>query len=376
MKADLRVSTSRACRARGPAASFVLKTLPAAMLLVFSQPGWSVDIVGATGLPQNGSVLSGTAAEHLSSDSNHLTITAANRTVLDWASFSVLVGKTLEFVQPAGGAVLNRVGLGADASQILGTLNANGTVMLMNPNGVMFGQGSSVNVGSLIATTGSIDRSAFETHGHAVITGATGSITNSGSITSTAGASGLVALVAPSVANQGVIAATGGTVVLQGSDAATISLTGGLYELAVPGGATGTAIINSAGATLNAKTLHLSVGDTANLLSGVINLEGVQQASSAIVVNGNTVELKSTLQAPEVSGNSNTVNVHSGARIQDGVKIAKTGTPGNGGSIYVRGGSYTEQVVLNKANLTLTGMDGAHINVLEGKPVSISPPVA
>ncbi|MDO9360035.1 MAG: filamentous hemagglutinin N-terminal domain-containing protein [Polaromonas sp.] len=351
MKAVVQVSRTRSSARRSASASFMLKALPSALALVFSQPGWAMDIVGAAGLPQNGSVISGAASGALSGDGSHLTVTAANRTVLDWASFSVLAGKTMDFVQPAGGAVLNRVGLGADASQILGTLNANGTVMLMNPNGVMFGLGASVNVGSLIATTGTIDRAAFEGHGHVMITGATGSITNLGNIISTAGASGLVALVAPSVVNQGHITATGGTIALAGSNAATISLNGGLYEFAIPGGATGTEVTNAAGASLQAKTLHLGVGDAANLLSGVINLEGVQQASSAIVVNGDTVVLKSALQASSVSGASNTVNVSGAARIQDGVNIVKSG-----GSVHVAAGTYVQPATLKiDKSLTLSG---------------------
>jgi hypothetical protein len=112
--------------------------------------------------------------------------------------------------------------------------------------------------------------------------------------------------------------------------AATVSLNGGLYEFAIAGGATGASVSNAAGASLDGATLRLGVGDAANLLSGVINLEGVQQASNAIVVNGNAVVLKSALQAPNVSGNSNRVDVYSGARIQDAVNIAKTGTPGAG----------------------------------------------
>jgi large exoprotein involved in heme utilization and adhesion len=86
--------------------------------------------------------------------------------------------------------------------------------MLMNPNGVMFGQGAVVNVGSLIATTGNIDANNFMSTGGAQITGATGSIVNQGSIT--AQGAGLVALVAPSVTNRGSIIATGGTIALAG----------------------------------------------------------------------------------------------------------------------------------------------------------------
>jgi len=345
--------------------SFALKTLSAAAALLFAPPGWTVDILGATGLPQSGTVFSGTASGSVAG--NQMTINqASNRAVIDWVSFDINPGKMVQIIQPGvTSAMLNRVTGDASPSQILGSLSANGTVMLMNPNGVMFGNNAVVNVGSLIATTGNIDVTNFINTGGAQITGAVGSVTNRGSIT--AQNAGLVALVAPSVTNHGSITATGGTIALAGATAATVSLNGGLYEFAIAGGATGSSVSNEAGSSLNGATLRLGVGDAANLLSGVINLEGVQQASNAIVVNGNAVVLKSALQAPSVSGNSNHIDVYGGARIQDAVNIAKTGTPGAGAAVDVHGGTYTEQVTLNKANLTLTGMNGANIDVLEGK---------
>ncbi|MES2686009.1 MAG: filamentous hemagglutinin N-terminal domain-containing protein [Pseudomonadota bacterium] len=352
------------------ASSFVLKALPSALMLVFANAGWAADptinVGGAAGLPLNGSVAAGLATGNVSG--NQLTVTQTTaRAVIDWSSFNIGAGKSVHFAQPAAGAVLNRVSAATNASQISGALSADGMVMLMNPHGVLFNQGSSVNVGALIATTGTIDENTF-TNTSAQITGASaGIISNQGNITVTAGASGLVALVAPSVINRGVITATGGSVALQGSSAATISLNGGLYEFAIPGGATGIEVTNAAGATLNARTLQLGVGDAANLLSGVINLEGVQQATHAIVVSGHAVELKSALQAPGVSGSSDIVNVSSGARIQDAVKIAKTGVPGAGGTVNVGAGTYSEQVVLNKANMTLKGFHGANISVQEGQ---------
>jgi filamentous hemagglutinin family protein len=345
--------------------SFVLKALPAAAALLFSPPGWTADIAGGAGLPQNGTVFSGAISACVAGcvAGNQLTINQTSaRAVVDWASFNIDAGKAVQILQPgAASAMLNRVTGDANPSQILGSLSATGTVMLMNPNGVMFGQTATVNVGSLIATTGNIDVNNFISTGGAQITGAAGSITNRGSIT--AEAAGLVALVAPSVTNQGSIIATGGTIALAGSTAGTVSLNGGLYEFAIPAGATGASVSNTAGASLDGATLLLGVGDAANLLSGVINLEGVQQASNAIVVNGHAVVLKSALQAPNVSGNANRVDVYSGARIQDAVNIAKTGAPGAGAAVDVHAGDYAEQVALNKANLTLTGLAGARIVV-------------
>ncbi|MDP3604414.1 MAG: filamentous hemagglutinin N-terminal domain-containing protein, partial [Polaromonas sp.] len=202
----------------------MLKALPSALMLVFANAGWAVDpsinVGGAAGLPLNGSVAAGSATGNVSG--NQLTITqTTNRAVIDWSSFHIDAGKAVHFAQPAAGAVLNRVSAATNASQISGALSANGMVMLMNPHGVLFNQGSSVNVGALIATTGIIDENTFS-HNSAQITGASGGIiSNQGNITATAGASGLVALVAPSVNTRGVIPATGGSIALQGSSAAT-----------------------------------------------------------------------------------------------------------------------------------------------------------
>jgi filamentous hemagglutinin family protein len=49
--------------------------------------------------------------------------------------------------------VLNRV-IGQDPSSLLGRLQSNGRVFLINPNGIVFGTGSRMDVGGLVASTG------------------------------------------------------------------------------------------------------------------------------------------------------------------------------------------------------------------------------
>jgi len=360
-----------------------LKTLPLAVALCFCAPLWADTINPGTvaGLPTGGTVAPNEGVVSHQLTSSQLTLTqSTQRAVINWESFNIDAGKTVQFIQPnANAAVLNRVVGSANMSQIYGSLSANGTVVLMNPNGVYFHQGANINVGSLIVTSGRIDSSQFMTEGPITIQDAiSGSITNEGSIT--AENAGLVALVAPSVVNKGAIVATGGRIALSGADRATVSLNGGLFELTVPSGALGTnaSITNASDGPdlpgrLEGKTIFMTTGDAANLLSGVINLQGVQQASSAIVVDGNTVVLKSDLVAPSVTGSSNAIEVQAGGSIQDAVNIAKVGTLGNGATIDVRAGTYTEPinsaneslVTLNKANLTLTGHDGAKLAVAD-----------
>jgi filamentous hemagglutinin family protein len=342
------------------------KTLSLAVALCFTASGRAADINPViAGLPMGGTVAAGSVSSELTG--NKLTLTQSGpRAILDWQSFNIGTGKTVEFVQPnASAAVLNRVSANAGLSEIYGTLSANGMVLLMNPNGVLFGNGATINVGSLIASTGTVNANRFMdsvNDGVIAISGATGSsVRNEGSIT--VQDTGLLALVAPSVVNQGHITATAGRITLAGTDRATVSLNGGLFEFALPAGAIGGSVSNAAGASLQGAHLLLSTGDAAGLLTGSINLEGVQQASTALVVDGGTVHLRSALDAPALSGSSRRIEVSPGARIADAVRIARIGSPGDGATVALMAGEHTQQVVLDKAHLTLRGEDGALLRV-------------
>jgi filamentous hemagglutinin family protein len=62
--------------------------------------------------------------------------------VIDWSSFNIGAGQTTQFVQPNAQAIaVNRIG-GSAPSQILGTLDANGRIVLIKSNGMLFGKDS------------------------------------------------------------------------------------------------------------------------------------------------------------------------------------------------------------------------------------------
>src|SRR5512135_305366 len=84
---------------------------------------------------------------------NTLTITNTPNTILNWNSFSIGAQNAVRFDQAsASSQVLNRV-TGKDPSSILGSLSSNGRVWLLNPNGVLFGQGARIDVAGLVAST-------------------------------------------------------------------------------------------------------------------------------------------------------------------------------------------------------------------------------
>ena len=84
---------------------------------------------------------------------NLLTVTNTNGAIINWNSFSIGANETTRFNQAsAASSVLNRV-LANDPSVLLGTLSSNGRVWLVNPAGIMVGQGARIDVAGFVAST-------------------------------------------------------------------------------------------------------------------------------------------------------------------------------------------------------------------------------
>lgn len=141
------------------------------------------------------------------------TVTSTPGTIINWQSFSVEAGETTRFVQQsASSAVLNRI-TGQDPTRILGSLESNGRVYLINPNGVMFGKESRVDVAGLVASTLNItDDDFIAGRGKFAAKGQAGDVTSQGAITTATG--GKVYLIGSNVENSGVITTAKGEVVL------------------------------------------------------------------------------------------------------------------------------------------------------------------
>ena len=162
-------------------------------------------------------------AQVLSSGANTLITQTSNKAIINWQDFSVASGATVQFNQPGTSAItLNRV-TGAGVSAIDGAIRSNGQVWLLNPNGILIGNGASINVGSLLATTSDIANQDFLA-GRYNFSGGNGAIANSGAIQASSG--GSVVLSAPNVTNRGLIRARAGHVVLAGTDTFTVDFNG------------------------------------------------------------------------------------------------------------------------------------------------------
>ena len=107
--------------------------------------------ISVQALPNGAKTVNGDVSIAISS--NNMNITASDRAIINYNSFDIAKNESVNFIQPSStSVVLNRVIL-ANPSSILGSLNANGRVFLINPAGIVFGADSSVNTNSFLATT-------------------------------------------------------------------------------------------------------------------------------------------------------------------------------------------------------------------------------
>ena len=151
--------------------------LSGGMLLL---PNWSY------ALPQGGQVVAGTGSIG-TPGGNQMNITGSGNVAIDWNSFNVAQGETVNFSGMQ--AVLNYV-TGNTKSEIFGNISGSGVhVFLVNPNGILFGATASVNVGQLTASTRTIDNrksfdgTAFSTLGTEAAQKVRGDIINLGELT-------------------------------------------------------------------------------------------------------------------------------------------------------------------------------------------------
>ncbi len=235
-------------------------------------------------LPSGGEVSAGQAA--ISQSGARMTIHQATpKAAIDWQGFSIGAQETVQFVQPGAAAIaLNRV-LGQDPSLILGRLDANGQVFLLNPNGVLFGHGAQVNVGGIVASTLSLSNEDFLAGRYRFGGAGGGTVVNRGAITAADG--GYVALLGPRVSNEGVITARLGTVALAAGEQTTLTLAGQqLLAVAVDRDAVGALAANRQLIQADGGQVIMTAKARDALLDTVVNNAGVIEARSVGVKNG------------------------------------------------------------------------------------------
>ena len=95
-------------------------------------PGW-FGLLPARANPTGGTVAQGSAATFNTSGSQFTINQSSANAFINWSSFNIAAGETTTFVQPSSSSVAWNQINDANPSQIFGNLNANGYVVLQNP---------------------------------------------------------------------------------------------------------------------------------------------------------------------------------------------------------------------------------------------------
>lgn len=274
--------------------------------------------------PVGPAVVNGTAT--FNQQDSTLTITNSNGAIINWQGFSIGANEVTRFVQSsAASSVLNRV-VTQNPSTLLGALQSNGRVFLINPAGIMVGQGARIDVAGFVASTLHLSDQDFLA-GKLDFTGipGAGNVTNAGTITTPTG--GSVYLLAPNVENSGTITTPAGETILAAGQTVQI------IDSSTPG-----VKVEITGDANQATNLGEILAESGRIgVAGVlVKNSGTLNANSA-VSEGGRIFLKATRDAI-VDGNS---------------RISATGT--KGGQIDVLG---DRVAVTDNAQLDVSGRDG------------------
>jgi len=290
-------------------------------LVLIGLAGWSA----VQAAPSGGTIAAGngTGTIQVSPDQKQVSINQqTQKLVIDWNRFNIDVGESVTFNQPGASAIaLNKVN-GLSPSSILGKLDANGQVFLVNPNGIVFGRGAEVNVGGLVASTKQISDADFKAGNYHYTGSSNASVLNNGVIT--ARDRGYVALLGAQVNNQGEIHARLGRVALGAGGEFTLSFDG-------------------------SSLLNLRVTDTALAAlaenSGILKADGglvLMTARTAGAALQTVVNNQGVIEAKTLQGQKGRIELIGGTDIGDVVVAGKLdasalGSAGDGGSVLVTG---------------------------------------
>ncbi|WP_370822084.1 two-partner secretion domain-containing protein [Acidaminococcus massiliensis] len=254
------------------------RKLSAGVLLALSLGGT------AYAMPTGGQIQSGQGT--IAQNGKNMTVTQqSGKMAVDWTQFNIARDEAVKFAQPGRDAVaLNRI-TGGQKSVIDGALSANGNLFLVNPNGVVFGKTSSIEVGSLVASTAQLSDTFMKSFAGSTANlnltlgeGNNSAILNEGTITAQGG---LVALHAAQVENTGTISNPGGTVALATAKQLTLSPdSDGKLNYAVDGELAQAKALNSGRIQADGGYVVMTAKSADDVLGTVVNNTGTIEAKT------------------------------------------------------------------------------------------------
>ena len=351
-------------------------------------------ISDAKAAPQGGAVVGGQATIGQSGTTTTIT-QSTNRAAINWQSFNVAADETVTFAVPTNGATLNRV-LGNAATTIQGTVQSNGTLILVNPNGLVFETGSKITAQNFVATTAEIDPGLFmagtnpQFSAHANLVG-NGKITLKGEITTAD--RGVIGIFAPQILNTGKISARLGSVTLAGGmNSFVIDFDGnGLINFEIsPREAANlqrVAIENEGTISANGGQILMQANAASNLLNAVLSNRGdmfVEQVEDEIANAANAkhditmnlysdtgvLDMSGTLRNNAKNGSVSIIGTNQNVNISGNISVGTS--DGSNSGIYVGQGGVFNASSHGNLNLSsnvlfaggMTRLDGHNITAL------------
>ena len=334
----------------------LLKSISASVALSFVTTGMATAAGPAVNtLPTAYSINSGNVAISSTSSATNAAMTikqTTDKASVNWQSFSIGSGAAVNIQQNSSNSVLlNRV-VGNDPSQIFGKLTANGQVILINPNGVVFGKGGSVTASAFTASTFGLSDQDFANgkYNYTRNGSNTGVTVEDGATISTTAPAGYVALIGASVDNQGNISTKQGAVVLAAGE-----------SVALP-----TAMTDNISVPLSGKVRLELLPSTINAMvsnSGAITTEGgqvlMQAASLSDAVASITMGGRIDTTAPQAG--AVTLLADSGQiKVSGSITANSTNASNTGGDIIIGRDEVTGALAKN------TDVSGAKLESLGG----------
>lgn len=255
----------------------------------------------ANALPVGGVVVQGVAT--IDQSSNAMVIHQdTSKAIVNWQSFDIGAAARVNVIQPSSESVLlNRV-VGNNPSQIFGSLDANGQVILINSHGILFGKDGSVNANAFTASTLDMRDADFMAGNYRYFsTGVNGEIVNQGGIN----AQQYVALIGASVINDGAINTRGGNVYLGAAEAITVPVSNsGRIRMELSPASINTAVENTRNGVIvtqggqvyiQASSLNDAVANISS--AGKIDTSGTQAGSVNLLADAGVINVSGSIVA-------------------------------------------------------------------------------
>jgi len=345
----------------------------------------------------------------------------SHRMAIDWETYNLTETERVQYHQPSASAVsLNRI-YDQNPSQILGQIDANGIVFLVNPRGVFFGETATLNVGSLVASGLDIKTDDFMRGKYIfkALEGTGGAVVNQGAIKAAAG--GAVALLGKTVVNGGTIRVVRGRISLTSATEARITFDQNGYiglgistDVLKDKFGIDTAVLNTGRLEAEGEEILMTAKMKEDLWSTVVNHGDLVRATGVeyrdggvflvasggntggntkntgtidvsstepghrggdVTLRGDNVNNSGTIKADAAQGDGGTITLESNDTTTlggDGAITARSETGGQGGAITVLGDNVG---LFDQASIDASGANGGGTVLIGGDEQGLNPEI-